>query len=137
MPLLVAALLEKGLSLLGNAVLAKGQAVVEEKLGVKLPADGAPIDDELALKLKQLEIDHEEYLLDIGIQQAEQELKRQAMAYADTASARDMNTRTQESVNASWLSKNIVPILALIVIVGGGILFRSAMTASLKQRCLT
>jgi len=77
MPLLAAALLEKGLGLLGNAVLAKGKDVIEEKLGIDL--ESATQTPEGLQKLRQLEIDHEQYLLDHAIKKAELELKDKAL----------------------------------------------------------
>lgn len=37
---------------------------------------------------------------------------------ADIQSAREMNARIQESTSASWLSKNITPILTLVLTAG-------------------
>lgn len=85
---IVATLLQSGLSLLGNAVLAKGQDVIEEKLGVKL--DDMAQTNEGMVKLRELEMHHEEFLVNASITKKEQDLKEQQMAYADTASARNM-----------------------------------------------
>lgn len=102
MPLLVEALLSKSLSILGNAVLAKGQEVVEEKLGVKLKPDATP--EELA-HYRELEIKHEEFLVEASVRQAEAEIKAEQVA--------------QENVTERWkadmssdsrLSKNIRPL---------------------------
>lgn len=110
-PAIVATLLANGLGILGNAVLTKGQAVVEEKLGIKLE----PLVDnsEGLLQLKQAEIDHEEFLVNAALEEAE-------MYIEDVQDAREMFTKISESEHASWLAKNIVPILALIVVIGGG-----------------
>ncbi|WP_075187656.1 hypothetical protein [Teredinibacter haidensis] len=43
-------------------------------------------------------------------------LEERKAELVDTASARENQSRIQESVNASWLSKNIHPILALGII---------------------
>lgn len=111
LPAIVATLLANGLGILGNAVLTKGQAAVEEKLGIKLePLTG---NSEGLLQLKQAEIDHEEFLVNAAMQSEEMYLE-------DRQDAREMNTRINESANASWLSKNIVAVIALIVVVGGG-----------------
>lgn len=108
-PLFLAPLLAQGLSLLGNAVLAKGKDWVEEKTGVNLDQ---PLSAEDVLRLKQYEMDHEEELLRLRVEDKRLDL-------TDVQSARDMNTRINESVNATGLSKNIPAILALIVIVSG------------------
>ena len=108
-PALLAPLLAQGLSLLGNAVLAKGKDWVQEKTGVDLDQ---PLSAEDVLRLKQYEMDHEEELLRLRVEDKRLDL-------ADVQSARDMNTRINESNNATWLSKNIPAILALIVISSG------------------
>lgn len=101
MPLLVEALISKGLSLLGNAVLAKGQDVIEEKLGVKLKADATP--EELAT-YKRLENEHEEFLIDASIRKAEIEIK------AEQVAQENVTERWKADMSSdSWLSKNIRP----------------------------
>jgi hypothetical protein len=79
-----------GLSTLGNAVIAKGKDVIEEKLGVSI--EDSMQTEEGKVKLLQLQQTHEEFLINAAIQKAEQDLKVQAMAYADTDSARKMQT---------------------------------------------
>jgi hypothetical protein len=59
-PALLAPLLAQGMSLVANAVLAKGKGWVEEKVGVKLDQ---PLSAEDTLKLRQFEMDHQEELL--------------------------------------------------------------------------
>ena len=108
---IVTGLLAQGLNLVGNAVLAKGKEWVEEKTGVKLAPDMPP--EELT-KLRQFELEYEEELQRL-------QLEENRLTYEDTKSARGMNTRINESANATWLSKNVPAILALVVIIGGGI----------------
>lgn len=78
---LVAKLAENGLSMLGNAVLAKGKEVVEEKLGVKI-TEQSFTTDQLVI-LKQKEIEHEEWLIEAARKDAEMYLR-------DVQDARDM-----------------------------------------------
>lgn len=118
----VAGLLAQGLNLVGNAVLAKGKEWVEEKTGVKLAPDMPP--EELT-KLRQYELEHEEELQRL-------QLEENRLTYEDTKSARDMNTRINESSNATWLSKNIPAILALVVVVGGGITLTTTSQADVR-----
>lgn len=108
----IAALLKSGLSLAANAALTKGKEWVEEKAGVDL---SQPLSAEDTLKLRQFEMDHEEEL--IRLRQDDDRLR-----YADIQGARDMNTRINESANATWLAKNVPAILALTVISVGFIL---------------
>lgn len=79
-PAIVAALLESGLGILGNAVLAKGKEVVEDKLGVKLPSGTEPLTPDQVVALKQAETSHEEWLIEAGIRKAEQELRGEESA---------------------------------------------------------
>lgn len=121
-PALIAPLLSQGLSLISNAVLAKGKEWVEEKTGVNLDQ---PLSAEDTLKLRQYEMDHEEELLRLRVEDKRLDL-------ADVQSARDMNTRINESVNASWLSKNVPAILALVVIIVGFILLGTTKDADVR-----
>ena len=119
---IVAGLLAQGLNLVGNAVLAKGKEWVEEKTGVKLAPDMPP--EELT-KLRQFELEHEEELQRL-------QLEENRLTYEDTKSARDMNTRINESANATWLSKNVPAILALTVVIGGGIVLTTTGQADVR-----
>lgn len=121
-PALIAPLLAQGLSLIANAAMAKGKEWVEEKTGVDLTQ---PLSAEDALKLRQYEMDHEEELLRLRVEDKRLDL-------ADVQSARDMNTRINESANATWLSKNIPAVLALIVIVVGFLLLGTTQDADVR-----
>ena len=121
-PALIAPLLAQGLSLIVNAVMAKGKDWVEEKTGVKIQPN---MSDEDMLRLRQYEMDHEEELLKLRIEDKRLDL-------ADVQGARDMNTRINESANATWLSKNIPAVLALIVIVVGFLLLGTTKDADVR-----
>ena len=121
-PALIAPLLAQGLSLIGNAVMAKGKEWVEEKTGVSLDQ---PLSAEDTLKLRQFEMDHEEELLRLRIEDKRLDL-------ADVQGARDMNTRINESANATWLAKNVPAILALIVIIVGFLLLGITKDADVR-----
>lgn len=102
---LLAALASKGLDLIGNAILAKGKEVVEERLGVKLPDDDN-LPPDLALQLKLKEFDHEEWLVEAGIRKAAQELE------ADKVAQEAVTARWEaDMLSDSWLSKNIRPLV--------------------------
>ena len=85
-PALLAPLLSQGLSLIGNAVLAKGKDWVEEKTGVKLDQ---PLSAEDTLKLRQYEMDHEEELLRLRIEDNKLDLESFREEVKDRSSARD------------------------------------------------
>ena len=64
---LLGTLAQNGLGLLSSAIQAKGKEVVESALGVKISDN--PSDAEVS-KLRQLQYDHEERLLELGIEKA-------------------------------------------------------------------
>lgn len=121
-PALIAPLLAQGLNLIGNAVLAKGKEWVEDKVGVKL---GEPLSEESILKLRQYEMDHQEELLRLRVEDKRLDL-------ADVQSARDMNTRVNESTHATWLSKNVPAILSLSVVTCGFLLLATTQEPDVR-----
>jgi len=107
-PALLAPLLSQGLSLIGNAVLAKGKDWVEDKTGVKL--DG-PLSDADATKLRQYEMEHEEELLRLRIE--EKKLGIDELTVMLKAAANEDNNVSDrwkaDMTSDSWLSKNVRP----------------------------
>ena len=65
-------LAQNGLTLLSSAIQAKGKEVMENTLGVKIP--DAPTPEDVS-KLRQLQFEHEERLLELGIEKAKMELE--------------------------------------------------------------
>ncbi len=128
--LLLKSLASSGLGLIGNAVLAKGKDYVEDKLGVDLEQSMGT--EQGRIRLQEIQAEREEDLHAFVLAKRDQELKAEAQAYADTASARDMNTRINESANAGWLPKNIAAVLALIVTVGGGVILWTTQEADVR-----
>ena len=96
---LLTPLLQNGLNLLGNAVLAKGQDWVEKKTGVKL---GPSLTPEQILVLKQAEMEHEQELMRIAQEDRKLDLAEIDAFLRDTQSARSMQTAAlnQEDVFA-------------------------------------
>ena len=106
----VAALLQNGLSLLGNAVLAKGQEWVEQKTGVKLAPNMTP---EQIAALKQAEMQHEEELLRLRLEENKLDtelFKAEAAAVTERWKA--------DMASDSWLSKNIRPLTLIALLMG-------------------
>jgi phenylalanyl-tRNA synthetase alpha subunit len=68
---LLGSLAQNGLTLLSSAIQAKGKEVVENTLGVKIPDNPTPED---VSNLRQLQFEHEERLLELGIEKAKMEL---------------------------------------------------------------
>jgi hypothetical protein len=110
-------LAQNGLGLLSSAIQAKGKEVVENTLGVKIPDD--PTSEDVA-KLRQLQYDHEERLLELGIMKAKAELE-ELRVFAQAAQNEDNNVSDRWKADMgsdSWLSKNIRPMSLVAIFVG-------------------
>jgi hypothetical protein len=105
---LLTTLAENGLSLLSSAIQAKGKQVVEDKLGVKISDNPSP---EEIIKLRQLQYDHEERLLELGIEKARlEQAELQALLAAQVNQENNVSDRWKaDMASDSWLSKNIRP----------------------------
>lgn len=105
---LLTTLAQNGLGLLSSAIQAKGKEVVEKTFGVDIPDDPTPAQVE---KLRQLQYDHEERLLELGIEKArieQEELK--ALLAAQANQEDNVSKRWQaDMASDSWLSKNVRP----------------------------
>lgn len=114
---LLGTLAENGLGLLSSAIQAKGKEMVENTLGVKIPDNPTPED---VAKLRQLQYDHEERLIELGIEKAKMELAEMQM-YAEAAKNEDNNVSDRwkaDMSSDSWLSKNIRPMSLIAIFVG-------------------
>jgi hypothetical protein len=118
---LLGSLAQNGLGLLSSAIQAKGKEVVEKTLGVSIPDNPTPED---VSKLRQLQYDHEEKLLELGIEKAKLELEEMKVLASAAANDADNITDRWEAdmTSDSWLSKNIRP-LSLVALFTGFFLF--------------
>jgi len=118
---LLGTLAQNGLGLLSSAIQAKGKEVVEQTLGVKISDNPSP---EEVSKLRQLEHEHEERLIELGIEKAKLEMAElELLAKAAQADANNITDRWKADMSSdSWLSKNIRP-MSLIAIFAGYFLF--------------
>jgi hypothetical protein len=114
----LAALAKWGLPLIASAVAGKGKELVEEKLGVNL--DDALGTEEGRIKLKQLEYEHEEFLLDAAQKKAELELKEFQIEVADRESAR---ARDAEFMKAGTRNYRADVMFGLAVLLVGGLVW--------------
>jgi hypothetical protein len=114
---LLGTLAQNGLGLLSSAIQAKGKEVVENTLGVKISDNPSPED---VSKLRQLQFDHEEKLLALGIEKAKMELEEmKVLATAAQNDADNITDRWQADMNSdSWLSKNIRPMSLIAIFLG-------------------
>lgn len=118
---LLGTLAESGLNLLSSAIQAKGKEVVEKTLGVKISDNPTPQEVE---NLRQLQYDHEERLLELGIEKAKIEQQElEALLAAQANQENNISDRWKaDMASDSWLSKNIRP-MSLIAIFTGYFLF--------------
>ena len=112
---LLGTLAENGLTLLSSAIQAKGKEVVENTLGIKIPDNPTPED---VAKLRQLQYEHEERLIELGIEKAKMELaEMELLAKAAQSDAENITDRWKADMTSdSWLSKNIRPICLLAIL---------------------
>lgn len=80
-------------------------------------------DQILALKNAEKEMQVELAKIDAAMAQA---------GYADVASAREREVAMAQAPNAGWLNLNLVPIMALTVVIGGGLLLYFSADADIK-----
>ena len=114
---LLGTLAQSGLSLLSSAIQAKGKDVVEKTLGVQIPDSPSAQDVE---KLRQLQYDHEERLLELGIEKARLE-QEELKAILDAAKNEENNITSRwnaDMASDSWLSKNIRPMSLIAIFLG-------------------
>jgi hypothetical protein len=127
---LLGTLAENGLGLLASAIQAKGKQVVEEKLGVKISDNPTPAE---VANLRQLQYDHEERLLELGIEKAriEQEELRVLLA-AQANQENNVSDRWKaDMASDSTLSKNIRP-LTLVYILTAYLIFAGLSAAGIQ-----
>ena len=114
---LLGTLASSGLGLLSSAIQAKGKEVVENALGVKISDNPSP---EEVSKLRQLQFDHEERLLELGIMKVQAELEElKVFALASQNEDNNVTDRWKADMGSdSWLSKNIRPMSLVAIFVG-------------------
>lgn len=127
---LLGTLAQNGLGLLASAIQAKGKQIVEDKLGVKISDNPTPAEVET---LRQLQYDHEERLLELGIEKArleQEELK--ALLAAQANQENNVSDRWKADMTSdSWLSKNIRP-MTLVYILTAYLLFAALSAAGIQ-----
>lgn len=117
-------LLQNGLGLVANAVVAKGKQYVEKKLGVELKPDMSPED---MAKVQIAAMEHEEELMRLRLEADKLDLAELELRLKDVDSARDRETAIATSKDAPLLNKVITPILALGIVTLTFVLFAIVM----------
>lgn len=111
---LLGTLAENGLGLLSSAIQAKGKEVVENTLGVKISDNPNP---EEVSKLRQLQFDHEEKLIELGIEKAKQDLEEFKVEVQDRNSARDRDSWFIKVGQHNWRA-DIMVLIASVAVAG-------------------
>ncbi len=126
---LLGTLAQNGLGLLSSAIQAKGKQVVEDTLNIKIPDNPTPED---VAKLRQASFDHEERLLELGIEKARLEQEELKALLAAQANQEDnVSKRWQADMSSdSWMSKNIRP-MTLVYILTAYLLFAGLSAAGI------
>jgi hypothetical protein len=130
LPIFLAPLLSQGLSLISNAVLAKGKEWVEDKVGVKLDQ---PLSQEDVTKLREFELTHEEELIKLRIEDKKLDIEELKLL-GDSISNDNNNVSERwraDMSSDSTLSKNIRP-LTLIYILSAYLLFALLSAANIN-----
>lgn len=131
-PAIIGALLQAGLPILASAVASKGQEVIEEKLGVKLPSIAELASPETQARLKQLELDHEEFLLTNALENRKLDQQELALEYGDLDSARKREVALAQANPKPWWLPSFLDILTLIVVVGGAWMLVTSVDVQLQ-----
>ena len=124
---LIQTLLQNGLGLVANAVMAKGQQFVEDKLGVKLAPNMTP---EQVAELKIKEMEHEEELMRLRLEEGKLGLEELGIRIKDVGSARDREVQIATNKDAPLLNKIVTPLLALSLLLITFVLFGVVMFQS-------
>ena len=111
-PALVAPLLAQGLTLLGNAVLAKGKEWVEERTGVKL---GQPLSAEDTAKLRQYELENERELLQVRLETNKIDLAAFQAEIQDRGSARERDSWFIKMGQHNWRADLMFALAVAVV----------------------
>ena len=124
---IIQTLLSNGLGLVANAVMAKGQQFVEDKLGVKLAPNMSP---EQVAELKIKEMEHEEELMRLRLEEGKLGLEELGIRIKDVGSARDREVQIATNKDAPLLNKIVTPLLALSLLLITFVLFGVVMFQS-------
>ena len=106
-------LLQNGLGLVANAVMAKGQAWVEGKTGVKLQPN---MSSEDVSKLQIAQMEHEEELMRLKIEENKLDIEELGMRLKDVGSARNREVQIATSKDAPLLTKIVTPLIAIALL---------------------
>lgn len=127
---LIAMLLKSGLSVLAGAFASSGKELIEKKLGIDITE--ALGTEEGKFKLKQLEFEHEEFLINAAQTTDARELDYFREEIKDRSDARNREIEMEKTRQAPWWAPSTQTILTFLVICGCGYLFQSESTSEIK-----
>jgi hypothetical protein len=107
-----------GFSTIASAVIAKGKDVVQD-------LDAALGTEDGRLRLKQLEFEHEQFLITAAQADENRALEYFREEVKDKDSARDREVEMEKARAAPWWAPSTVTVLTFVVVLGGGWLFTS------------
>jgi hypothetical protein len=108
---LVSGLAERGLTLLSDAIVAKGKDVVEKTIGMKIPESAAGLTPEVTAQLRQMEMQHEEKLKALAIEERRNELESEKAAQGEVT-----ERWKADMASDSWLAKNVRPMVLVYIL---------------------
>jgi hypothetical protein len=118
---IVATLIKWGMGTLAGAVASKGKDLIQEKLGINL--EDALGTEAGRLQLKQLEMQHEQFLMD-KVEAADiRDLEFFKAEVTDKDSARNREVEMEKLRDAPWWVPSTLTLLTFTVVVGGGYMF--------------
>lgn len=109
---LLSTLATNGLGMLAGAIQAKGKDVIEKKLGITIPDSSSALTPELIARLKEKEMEHEEFLLSLQVRQSEINIEAEK-----SASIQVTDRWKADMASDSYLSKNIRPLTLIFILV--------------------
>lgn len=126
----VAALIKFGLPLIAGAIASKGQEVVQEKLGIDLSSALGTEDGRI--KLKQLEMEHQEFLINAAQASEIRDLEYFREEVKDRDSARGREVEIEKVRGAPWWAPAATTQLAFVVVIGGGWIFYNTAETDIR-----
>ena len=124
---IIAALAKAGLPLLANVVLSKGKEAVEEKFGIDLGK--LTSSEEGLIKLKEIEVEHEQFLVTAAQREAERELEGFREEVKDKNSARERDAQFLKAGTRNYRADTMY-FLAVVVI---GLLVWAVLASQLDE----
>lgn len=127
---IIAALASQGLSLIANAVMAKGKDYIEQKTGISLDPQ---MSEESLLKLKQFQLENEQELAKLQLEddKLSAALAQSVIEYQKNEDNNVTSRWTADASTDSWLAKNIRP-LSLVAVFFAYFLFAGLSAANIN-----